>query len=222
MADYHEITSPASGGGVGTPMLGVRKDKPAIGGRTSADNQYAMPLLDAADVLRVNSQGNIPTYSACITGLVPAASCTNLLELVGSATKTVKLRRVRLSGFAGTAISVPVSLNYQSAADTGGTATQPTVVPNDPGDAAGTAVLNAYTANPTVGTTVGALAQGSLHLPATTGSGEVLDFTWDRPGVKCPTIRGVAQCLSVNLNGTSVSSGKVEAYVEWTEEPTTC
>src|SRR6267154_1818040 len=95
------------------------------------------------------------TYSAAFFGLVPAASTTDLLCLAGSATKTIKLQSLKLSG-SGTAISVPVTLLKRVSADTGGTAASTaanpanTISKRDSSNATATAIPIAYTANPTI------------------------------------------------------------------------
>src|SRR4051812_36698646 len=68
------------------------------------------------------------TYSAGFIGLVPAASTTDLLCIAGSATKTVKLQQIKISG-SGTAISVPATLLRRASADTAGTAASTTANP---------------------------------------------------------------------------------------------
>src|SRR5258705_3594725 len=62
------------------------------------------------------------TYSAGFIGLVPAASATDVICLAGSATKTVKLQNIRLSGTASTLVTLPVTLVRRVTVATGGTA----------------------------------------------------------------------------------------------------
>src|SRR5258705_5485634 len=61
------------------------------------------------------------TYSAGFFGLVPAASATDVICLAGSATKTVRLQNIRLSGTAGTLVTTPVQLVRRVTVDPGGT-----------------------------------------------------------------------------------------------------
>lgn len=169
------------------------------------------------------------TYSAGFVGLVPAASATDTVCLAGSATKTVKLTKVVLSGSAGTLVTLPVSLVKKATADTGGTAASTTANPAntitkmDSGFAAATATPVSYTAVPTINDAGTIFASQSLTLPVTSAGvatvPAVFDFTRDNANlVNQPTLRGVAQQICVHLNTVSVSSGVINGYITWTED----
>ena len=167
-----------------------------------------------------------PTYSAVSVGLVPAASATDIFCISGSATKSVAVRQIVISGTAGTAITTPVVLLRRVALDTGGTAATglalPVAATNSSGDTAATAVLTAYTANPTINDSSPSLLQGpavsfatttTANQPTILKSGTQVDlFTkgWD--------LHGAAQQLCLNLNGASVSSGVLALSIQWTEQ----
>lgn len=161
----------------------------------------------------------IQSYAASIVGLVPlAAGATDLFTISGSATKLVKILSLHISGNATTAITVPLSIIKRSAANTGGTSTAPVVVPHDSNNGAGTAVVLAYTANPTVlGTTVGMLDAFKLDLPASATATNVNldeDFNDGQPYV----LRGTAQILAINLNSSAIAGGNLAVAIHWTEE----
>lgn len=161
----------------------------------------------------------IQTYAASIVGLVPlAAGATDLFTISGSATKTVKVLSLHISGNATTAVTVPLSIIKRSATNTGGTSTAPTVTPHDSNNAAGTAVVLAYTANPTVlGATVGMLDTFKLDLPASATATNVNldeDFNDGQPYV----LRGTAQILAINLNTSAITAGNLTVAIHWTEE----
>lgn len=161
----------------------------------------------------------IQTYAASIVGLVPlAAGATDLFTISGSATKTVKVLSLHISGNATTAVTVPLSIIKRSAANTGGTSTAPTVTPHDSNNAAGTAVVLAYTANPTaLGATVGMLDTFKLDLPASATATNVNldeDFNDGQPYV----LRGTAQILAINLNTSAITAGNLTVAIHWTEE----
>jgi hypothetical protein len=164
------------------------------------------------------------TYSAAKTGLTTAASATDIFTIVGSATTTVRVTHVACSGIATTEGIADLQLIVRSAADTGGTSTSPADVPNDANDPAGTAVVSAYTANPSsLGTAVGTVRTGKLILPLAASSvttPQVLAWDFDRDLAEEPiTLRGVAQTLAVNGNAATLASGAVvDCEVEWTEE----
>src|SRR5204863_4895248 len=102
------------------------------------------------------TDGQKATYGASITGLVVAASATDIFAITGSATKIVRITRLRISGVRTTGTDTDIQLIKRSTANTGGTSTNPTKVAYDSNDPASTATINAYTANPTgLGTAIG-------------------------------------------------------------------
>src|SRR5260221_11992941 len=139
--------------------------------------------------------------------VVPVTGATDLVTIIGSATKLVKLMRVIFSGTIVTAaINGSVSLVKRSTADTAGTSTAPTIIPLDSNNAAATAVLAAYTANPTLGNTVGTIWQAKyLYQIAASGNPTVLMIDFSQLG-QAGTLRGVAQQLGLNLNAVALAS----------------
>lgn len=176
--------------------------------------------------------GYVPkaTYSAAFIGLVPAASATDTVCIKGSATKTVVVQSIRLSGTAGTLVTLPVTLVRRASADTGGTAASTTANPanniakRDTTSATATAVPISYTAVPTiVDSSPTYIDSASLTLPVTSAGVAtvplVFDFAKDNVNLlAAPVLRGVAQQLCLNLNTISVSSGVLNGTLVWTEE----
>lgn len=168
------------------------------------------------------------TYSAGFIGLVPGAATTDLVCITGSATKTVKLQSIKLSG-SGTAISVPVTVVKRVSADTGGTAATTTANPanniskRDSNNAVATAVPIAYTANPTIVDAAPTyIDSAQLGVVATTvgliAAPTVFDFGNDASNLRqLPALRGVAEQICVNLNGTSATA-LLSGSLTWTEE----
>jgi len=184
-----------------------------------------MPYPVAPDVPANQSapvDGQKATYSASITGLVTAASATDIFTLTGSATKTVRITRVEVNGQATTAVPVQVVLLKRSAANLTGTSTAPTAVPHDSTSAAATATVKAYTANPgTLGTLVGNLKAEYVYLSApgtaTTGPEKLFLNFGDRPEQEY-VIRGIAEVVAVNLNGATTTGAAFDVNITWTEE----
>lgn len=170
------------------------------------------------------------TYSAGFIGLVPAASATDVICLAGSATKTIKLAGIKLSGSAGTLVSLPVTLVKRVSVDTGGTAASTTANPantiskRDSTNGTASATPVSYTANPTiVDTTPTYVDSVQLTLPVTTAGTVIVptyfDYAKDVENfLQAPTLRGAAEQLCVNLNAVSVSSGVLNGTLTWTEE----
>ncbi|HEX3640111.1 MAG TPA: hypothetical protein VHV10_02350 [Ktedonobacteraceae bacterium] len=164
------------------------------------------------------SDGQKPTYIASITGLVVAASATDIFTVTpGSA--PVRITRLRISGTKTTAgADVDIQLIKRSAADTGGTSTAPTKVAYDSADTASTAAIAAYTVNPTgLGTAIGTLTVDSVFVGLATAQTGILDHRFgDRPA-KAVVLRGT-ETLAVNLNGVTVGGGAFDISVEYTED----
>ena len=164
------------------------------------------------------------TYSASATNFVPPASATDVFTITGSATKTIKINDFGFSSTttAGSGIALGISFIKRSTADSGGTSVTATNVPHDSANAAATAVVRHYTANPTLGTSVGSIRSRRIIVPAAgsngsgTAGGSEEEFNV-RPGQPI-ILRGVTEQFCINLNGTSITGPVSAAFVEWVEE----
>jgi hypothetical protein len=170
------------------------------------------------------------TYSAGFIGLVPAASATDLVCIHGAAGKTVKLVQIKLSGSAGTLVSLPITLVKRVSLDSGGTAASTTANPANninsrlSTQATASAVPISYTANPTINDTSPTyIDSAELTLPVTSAGTVsvplVFDYSTDPVNLRQqPTIISATSQICVNLNAVSVSSGLVNGTLVWTEE----
>jgi hypothetical protein len=181
---------------------------------------------DPAGNLRVTGVGGMNTYSASAS-FVPVASATDIAILPGSASKTIKVLRVKLqlSSTSTTAQNIVAQLIKRGAANTGGTSSAMTVVPHNSGNTTATAAPLTYTANPTINNTVGAVDTGivSTQQAPTAGTAGypqnewVVDYT--APGMQPIVLSGVAQGLAVNLGGVTVSAtATAKVTFTYTEE----
>lgn len=169
--------------------------------------------------------GSKATYSASGNGLVPPASCTDLIVLTGSATMTVRVTRIEVSGIATTILDTTVRLMLRTTADSGGTAVAVAAYPHDSNNVAATAAVATYAGGlPTVNDGTNRILRASkllfnLSAPAAGSESGRLDwdFGWRAAGQDL-VLRGVAQQLAINLNGVSVSGGSVDWSIEWTED----
>lgn len=170
------------------------------------------------------------TYSAAFIGLVPPASATDTICLAGAAGKTIKLMNIRLSGTAGTLVTLPITLVRRASVATGGTAASTTANPantiskRNTGYGTASAVPIAYTAVPTItDSSPTYVDSASLTLP-TTAAGIVtvplvFDYGKDMENLMAPpTLRSAAEQLCLNFNAVSVSSGVLNGSLTWTEE----
>ena len=198
-----------------THQFTVPQTAPAVNDPVT-QTPYA-PLLD------VPVDGYKASYSAAINGLVTVASATDIFTLTGSATKTIRILHVEVSGIATTAIDTTVRTLVRTTADTGGTSTAPVAVPHDQTNAAATAAVAAYTANPTVNDGTNRIIRAEkvlFNLVAPAAGSEsgrlMLDFGV-RPS-QAIVLRGVAQQFAINLAGVTIAGPSVDISIEWTEE----
>lgn len=199
---------------------------PRIGITNDALGSAAGLALDLSGAVYISSDHRTRLiYTAACTGLAPAASCTDVWQLIGSATRTVRLLYISISGTAGTLVTLPIYLCRRISANTGGTPASglalPVPVKGDSSDSAATATLTAYTAVPTiVDTSPQLIRSGTLTLPVTTAGTSSSRLEWDftKPGMKAQVLRGVAQTFCINLSTISVSSGLLNIDCAWAED----
>lgn len=170
------------------------------------------------------------TYSSVTLALPPAASATDIACIAGSASKTIKVAQITISGTAGTLVSAPVTLLRRASADTGGTAATTTanwasnISKHDTSGGTAAATLISYSANPTIVDTSPTYVRSSyVTFPVTTAGVTITPLVWrfgysvtdaDQP----LTLRGAAEQACINLNAVSVSSGLLHIHITWTEE----
>lgn len=171
-------------------------------------------------VTNVPLDGSKATYSSSIAGLTTATTATDIFTISGSASKTIRITRLgfTLTTTSGSGISLNISLIKRSALDTGGTSTTQTNVPHDSNSAAGTAVVKAYTANPTaLGATVGSI-RNIRYSVAASNTIDLIEWTFGNRPAQAIVLRGTAENLVINFNSTTVTGGTISIDIEWTEE----
>lgn len=177
--------------------------------------------------INCQSEPFVATFGAAGYGIVPASSVTDIACITGSATKTVRVQSVRISGTAGTLVTLPVLLNKHTVANTGGTAATTTALPAPvtfdtltATTASATATTTAYTANPTVDASALIVDVGTVSFNTTSALAAPAPLYFDyrnRNFMEAPTLRGIAQQLCVNLGGISITSGLLAVSFSWTE-----
>lgn len=170
--------------------------------------------------------GAIFSMYAAATVVASAASATDVFTLTGSASFTVCITGVTLSGTA-TALTVPVSLIKRSTANSGGTSAAVAIVPFDSTAPAASATVLAYTANPTLGTLVGALSTQTVPFVATTGGGNPnsidIPALYRRREFETPiALRGTGEVLAINFNATSITAPAMRGGFFWYEKTGSC
>lgn len=158
-----------------------------------------------------------PTYSTSIIGLTAASAATDIFTITGSATKTIKVKKISITGTQTTAGANNIVLLKRSTANSAGTATTPAIVPHDSNSAAATAVVRAYTANPTAGALVGNVRATKMLVPTITGAEAPVEFTFGLEETQSLRLRGTGEVLALNLNGQTLLGNSFDIFIEWTE-----
>lgn len=173
---------------------------------------------DSTGSLYVNTEGRKATYRAAFFPSTLGTSVT--ITLFGSATKVVRITRIRLSVNAAAQAEDQFTITKFSSAPTGGTSAALTIVPMDANSPAAT-VTNAqtYTVVPTGGlASVGLIDLDILVSSAATPtqSGDnTYDMSYGALGTSHLVLRGVAQGIGI---GYSVAGHTTHGFIEWTEE----
>jgi hypothetical protein len=199
--------------------LSDRTQKTQITNGTVDGEILATPVLGTSNGLVVRPIPYEPqTYSAAATGFASAASATDVFTITGSGSKTIRVHSLRVSASttSGSAIKLNISLIRRSTADSGGTAVAATVVKNDTDNAAGTATVNHYTANPTLGTAVGTMRAVSIAVANNGINGGNVNFDFAAQGQPI-ILRGTSQQLAVNFGAVTITGAIVSIFAEWSE-----
>jgi len=151
-----------------------------------------------------------------------AASPTDVFTIAGSASKTIRVRQILVSGFATSATSVALNIIRRSAANTGGTSVAQTAGKRDVNDDNATASLLLYSANPSgLGTSAGIIDGGRLGLVAASGVSQIdrINFQYGWLNEKAPVLRGATDLLALNFGGAGwPAGGTLDIAIWWTEE----
>lgn len=184
-----------------------------------AGNNMPMNSLDSGQQFYRASANFTPTATGAVT----------LVSIQGSATKTIRIRRIAISGVS-TAVSGSVyQLLRTSALGAGGTTVTPTVGKLDVNSATATAVVSHYTSTlKATGTGVGGplttryIGTNVVTTPATvfTDSQVQLFPEGGAPIGQAIVLRGTADFLEIqNVTPANLGAGTVLSYsVEWLED----
>jgi hypothetical protein len=193
---------------------------PAALGQTTMSASMPVVLASNQTAIAVTTEGSKLSYSAGFTNITLAAATTDCFTILGSATKTVRITRVSFSctTTAGSGIAMNLSLIKRSTADTGGTSTTATLVPHDSTNAAATSVVRSYTANPTLGTSVGNVYTDRFQITAAGSISNKLDLAYGTRPAQAMILRGASEQLCLNLGGVTITNPVACFNIEWTEE----
>lgn len=198
-------------------------------GNNAAQNMNALQDGDGNNMSVVSVDSTRPTYRAGASFTPQATAAVTLISVTGSAAKTIRIKRIGLSG-ASTALSIApiISLQRTSALGAGGTTVSPTVAEMDTDTDAATAVVSHYTTTlKAAGTAVGGpisvqrLFTDTVTTPTVASRGATMLFPeYGSPIGHAIVLRGASDFLEIqNINAGNLAAGTVlEYFVEWEED----
>ena len=163
--------------------------------------------------------GNAATYRAAVGAVAPGATPADFLIITGSASKTVRVKSIHLSGQATASGQMAFTLIRRSSAASGGTPNAVTIAKHDTTDSAATASVTYYTAANTPGTGAGVLYAGrhNFAISSAIQTPTVVDFA--TRGDKAIVLRGTGDSLAVSYGGGAlIGGGVIDFAVEWEED----
>ena len=216
-AQQYTVEDAASNNGFqGNKLLVVRGDT-LTSATTSANGDWTQITATKSGVLLTKDEmRHRVTYRASSGSFTPAASATDIFTIVGVASKTIMITKIIFSATQTAGSTFNVSLIKRSTANTSGTATAMTAVPLDASDAAAGSTVQYYTANPTLGTTIGSVETEPIFCSTTATQPEKYEFDF---GLKSKPIilNSASQALSLNFGGVTMTGGACFVTIEWTE-----
>jgi hypothetical protein len=193
----------------------------AVQAYTAGDQ--VLPVTDLRGAAQVTMlDGCRTTYRAAVRAFTPVASTTSpFFSLQGSATKTVRVTRLRLMVSAATGATCDVQLGRFSALTGGTTGSTPSIFKNDTADAAATAVALQYSAVPTTATQTGGFAAEERYEIVTASPSvpiPAIDFKFgDVPGARAWVLRGTSDYLGILISAVGTTP-VADIWIEFTEE----
>jgi hypothetical protein len=160
----------------------------------------------------------LSTYAAGVQNLSGIAG--DNLVIFGSPNTTIRVKRISISSSASASQTINVNVIKRSTPDTGGTSTTLTATSYDSLNAAPGATVKAYTVAPTPGAQVGSLMRAAqIFINTAGGTPGLTEFTFGDDIAQCAMLRGVSECICLNLGSALTNSPNIGIDVEWTESP---
>src|SRR5271168_2051508 len=175
---------------------------------------------DSTGALQVNTEGKKQSYRCGIISFGPLASSSPTISVTGSATKTIRITRIRLSVNATAGATCDVSLKRFSTLTGGTSASQSANIAKlDTNNAAATAVVNLYTAAATTATAAGVLAAERYEIVTASVSVAPQAIEWDFSNMNAQAcvLRGTGDFVGFLFSAIGTTPNG-DCWIEWTEE----
>ncbi len=179
---------------------------------------------DTAGNLFINATGRTASFAATQSAFTPLADpSVPFLVFQGSATKTIRIRHIKISWACTTGNAAPNVIRVRRyTAISGGTPAALTPVPFDINNAAATATVSQYTALPTTATPYNAGSISSEYMQWITSTvalvGPVpiqLDFGVNSD--QALTLRGVGDFIGLEISTVAAAGALMTVRFTWTE-----
>jgi hypothetical protein len=187
----------------------------------TAGQQASKQLDNRGRNLHPVTNGRISYIAATPVGglAVGATANQDMFRISGSATRTVYVKKIRVSMTATATQGNNIHLIKRSAANTGGTSTALALVAQSSTSTAATAAVVQYTAAPTSGAAVGPVRSQKYLIPTATAlynSEKVFEFgeNHGNPIV----LNGTAQGIGIVFGTAPGAGANANITVEWEEE----
>jgi len=196
-------------------------------GNNASQSMAALQDLAGVNYSQVGMDSTQQTFRASASFTPLATAALALVTIQGSASKTVRIKRLLMGGVSTALADTLFRLTRLSVIGTGGTAVAPTIAKNDTSTGTATAVVQHYTtAAQSTGTVVSALSHwrqftATATTPATAYTNPTYQiFPECGVGGQSLVLRGVADFLQIeNFNAGNLPAGTVLEYVvEWVED----
>lgn len=177
------------------------------------------PVVADPAIVVAYTSNRLKTYSASITNLTPAATATDVFTLVGAGGVKVRLLHVEIWSSATLSSTNALQLIKRSVLDTNGTHASVAATPHDSGDAAASATVNSYTANPTaLGAQVGSPLRTAKAMFPAAGT-FAMPIVWNlEDDAKDWTLESATENIAINMNSTTPGGASLNISITWTEE----
>ncbi len=196
-------------------------------GNNAAQSMAALQDLAGVNYPQVGLDSTQQTYRASASFTPFATAPLALVTIIGSATRTVRVKRILIGGVATALADTLFRLTRVSVLGITGTAVAPAIAKNDTNSATATAVVQHYTtAAQTTGTVVNTLSHwrqfiATVTTPATAYVNPTYQvFPEAGIGGQSLVLRGVGDMLQIeNFNAGNLGAATVLEYViEWVED----
>jgi hypothetical protein len=170
--------------------------------------------------LQTSSDGTTATYRAgAVAQTLYSAAAAALVEIKGSATRTVRIKKITLWAQAGTKFFAELTLLRCTAVSASGSPVVAAIGKHAFSDPTATAVVNSYAAAALAGAGAAVMGAGVLSIAPPASGMAAIEKTWDfsRSQDKAIILVGIADVLQVFNNTVTLGTGTFGFETEFEE-----